>query len=160
LTLHLDPAVTVLLRANDHGKTNILDAITHLNAGTTFDSERDLNWDHASDPANFPFLRFEFSLDEDDRKTLLEVSVEIERAKAASAPPATSPTPPAPAADPSSTAADPVTTALPSETLTLDRMPSTLVCITKGVSGELYCTRAADLPDGAMTTFLKRTDLA
>jgi len=39
LQLFLDPGVTVVLGANDHGKTNLLFALSHLNPATSFDEE-------------------------------------------------------------------------------------------------------------------------
>ena len=41
--LHLDSTVTVIIGANDHGKTNLLEALTHLNKDIKFDQKRDLN---------------------------------------------------------------------------------------------------------------------
>src|SRR5437867_10876795 len=74
IALHLDPNVTVILGANDHGKSNVLEALTHLNGDKKFDQERDLNWDRTDDPKNFPFLSFEFELDDADRTNLLELA--------------------------------------------------------------------------------------
>jgi predicted ATPase len=70
LTVHLDPRVTVLLGANDHGKSNILQAILHLNADHAFEQERDLNWD-VTDTANFPAISFRLELDDDERTEVL-----------------------------------------------------------------------------------------
>src|SRR5579871_1669770 len=85
LTLIFDPNVTVLLGANDHGKTNILHAITHLNSDVKFDADRDLNWDHVGLQDEYPFLRFEFTLDAVDREELLEIANELERKRLATA---------------------------------------------------------------------------
>ena len=38
--LHLDPNVTIVIGANDHGKTNLLEALTHLNRETKFEKEK------------------------------------------------------------------------------------------------------------------------
>lgn len=39
LDVTLDPHVTVLLGANDHGKTNFLQALRHLNEGVGFETD-------------------------------------------------------------------------------------------------------------------------
>jgi hypothetical protein len=44
--LLLDPLITVLLGSNDHGKSNLLKAIEHLNADKPITAE-DVNWDAA-----------------------------------------------------------------------------------------------------------------
>ena len=44
LTLDLDPRVTILLGANDHGKSNILRALTKLNDDTVITRD-EVNWD-------------------------------------------------------------------------------------------------------------------
>lgn len=66
IELHLDSAVTVILGANDHGKTNILRAIEHLNPGTAFDEASDLSWD-CNDTDNLPAVEFLFELTVDER---------------------------------------------------------------------------------------------
>lgn len=72
LTLHLDPRVTIFLGANDHGKTNLIEAIVHLNREEAFDESRDLNWDSGRNAESLPLVQFEFALDEDDRRWLSE----------------------------------------------------------------------------------------
>jgi predicted ATP-dependent endonuclease of OLD family len=71
--VHFDPSVTIILGANDHGKTNLLDPLTHINEETNFDEERDLNWDHINNPEDFPSLEFEFQLSDSDRELLLRL---------------------------------------------------------------------------------------
>ena len=61
--IHIERYVTVLLGPNDHGKTNILDAIEHLNSDKSFDVAVDLNWDHDDQPANYPCITFHLTLD-------------------------------------------------------------------------------------------------
>jgi len=58
-----DPKVTVLLGSNDHGKSNILEAIKHLNDDTPI-TEDETNWDATAAPA----IAFTFSLSAAERK--------------------------------------------------------------------------------------------
>ncbi|HEY5709595.1 MAG TPA: AAA family ATPase [Solirubrobacterales bacterium] len=69
LEVTLDPHVTVLLGANDHGKTNFLQALRHLNHAEGFEAD-DLNWDHAERADSLPALRFEMELAEPEQATL------------------------------------------------------------------------------------------
>jgi predicted ATP-dependent endonuclease of OLD family len=71
LTLHLDPAVTVVLGPNDHGKTNILSAIEHLNPDSPFlnGNESDLSWD-CDDSSSFPSIEFFFEIADDERDVI------------------------------------------------------------------------------------------
>lgn len=68
-TVHLDERITVLLGANDHGKSNFLAALEHLNAEVKFDYERDLNWDEDENKDEFPQIRY--FLKADERETLI-----------------------------------------------------------------------------------------
>jgi len=58
-TLHVEEQVTILIGANDHGKTNILAAIQCLNDDKPI-SPDDKNWD--SDPGAFVELEWHFSV--------------------------------------------------------------------------------------------------
>ena len=69
--LHLDPSVTVVLGANDHGKSNLLQALLHLNPDNAFSADRDLNWD-SSDRSRFPSVTYELELSDEERKMLRE----------------------------------------------------------------------------------------
>jgi hypothetical protein len=68
--LHLDPTVTVILGANDHGKTNILRAITHLNPSDDFSPE-DLSWD-CEGSSDLPSVEFLFELSNEERTEIVE----------------------------------------------------------------------------------------
>jgi predicted ATP-dependent endonuclease of OLD family len=72
LEITLDPRVTVLLGANDHGKTNFLAALRHLNADSRFEAE-DLNWDMANRAETLPAVRYELVLDDDEAKMLSRI---------------------------------------------------------------------------------------
>jgi predicted ATP-dependent endonuclease of OLD family len=72
LEVILDPHVTVLLGANDHGKTNFLQALRHLNDAEGFETD-DLNWDHAEHAESLPALRFELELAEPEQETLVRL---------------------------------------------------------------------------------------
>ena len=76
LPLILDQRVTVILGANDHGKTNILDAIRHLNPDTSYD-EDDINWDVEDQPDRYPALAFELGLDEVEREELARLDTAL-----------------------------------------------------------------------------------
>ena len=84
LEVTLDPHVTVLLGANDHGKTNFLQALRHLNEAEGFETD-DLNWDHADKAESLPVLRFELELAEDEQKYLVRLDSAARLASAANA---------------------------------------------------------------------------
>jgi predicted ATP-dependent endonuclease of OLD family len=69
----VDDRVTVVLGANDHGKTNVLHAITHLNQDNPFDAERDLNWDYHDKGDEFPRIDYKLVLGDEEREALLMV---------------------------------------------------------------------------------------
>ena len=67
IKLFIDPKVTILIGANDHGKTTLLDAIGCLNDDKTLTTD-DENWDTVNQGK--PILEFEFSLDEEEAAQL------------------------------------------------------------------------------------------
>lgn len=69
--LDLDPRVTVVLGANDHGKTNLLNGILHLNEDHPFDQENDLNLDYEGRRDEFPAVSYSFRLSDQEREELL-----------------------------------------------------------------------------------------
>lgn len=70
LELHIDPRTTVLLGPNDHGKTNVLLALTHLQPDKPF-VEEDRNWDL---PENaHPKVTYHLDLPDVDRKRVITV---------------------------------------------------------------------------------------
>jgi len=71
LTLRIDPAVTVILGANDHGKTNVLDAVAHLNPDQVF-AQDDLNWDMVDNGDRYPKVTYTFDLSPYDMRTLAQ----------------------------------------------------------------------------------------
>jgi predicted ATP-dependent endonuclease of OLD family len=72
MTLIVERDVTVVLGPNDHGKTNLLSALQHLNVDHPFDPDNDLNWDSAERTASLPMVLGEFSLSEQERNWLLQ----------------------------------------------------------------------------------------
>jgi predicted ATP-dependent endonuclease of OLD family len=70
ITLVVDPTVTVLLGANDHGKSNLLSAVGHLNDDAVFKDE-DLSWDLSGSSTSFPDVSWTFTLTDDERDSLL-----------------------------------------------------------------------------------------
>src|SRR5579862_5468708 len=73
LNFVVDGRVTVVLGANDHGKTNVLQAITHLNPDKPFESERDLNWDYHDRGAEFPRVEYTLVFNAEEREVLLGI---------------------------------------------------------------------------------------
>jgi predicted ATP-dependent endonuclease of OLD family len=69
--LFIDPKVTILIGANDHGKTTLLEAIRCLNDDKALTAE-DENWD--SIDQGRPVLEFDFELDEEESKQLMEMA--------------------------------------------------------------------------------------
>lgn len=78
LEIHFDGRVTVLLGANDHGKTNLLRSLLHLNADQPFSVDDDLNWDSIDDGENLPSVRYWLDLDEDEQQELEQWSLSRE----------------------------------------------------------------------------------
>ena len=70
ISLFCDSRITVLLGPNDHGKTNLLEALLHLNPEHSFDQEHDLNWDNDTRASELPHLTFEFAFDSSDHNEL------------------------------------------------------------------------------------------
>ena len=68
----VDERVSILLGANDHGKTNLLRSLLHLNSETTFTDE-DLNWDSATGTIDLPRLQYTFTLTDAEAKGLREI---------------------------------------------------------------------------------------
>lgn len=66
-TIHMDGRITVLIGANDHGKSNILDAISRLNDEGLI-TEGDRNWDLPE--GKVPSIEWHFAPDELDSKKL------------------------------------------------------------------------------------------
>src|SRR5437764_1017524 len=73
LDFAVDGRVTVILGANDHGKTNVLQAIRHLNQENAFEAERDLNWDFHDRGEEFPRVEYTLTLVEVEREALLTI---------------------------------------------------------------------------------------
>lgn len=74
LDFQFDDRTTVILGANDHGKTNVLHALLHLNAEHGFDSDGDLNFDLEDCPEEFPALAYTLRLSETDRAEIFEAA--------------------------------------------------------------------------------------
>src|SRR5258706_16281767 len=63
IRLDCDRKVTILLGSNDHGKTNILRAVEHLNDDVPI-TEEEANWDADGSPA----ISFSFALTAAEKK--------------------------------------------------------------------------------------------
>jgi predicted ATP-dependent endonuclease of OLD family len=70
LSIDFDRKVTILLGSNDHGKSNILRALEHLNADVAI-TEDEMNWD----AEGMPSLQFTFSLTKAEKEEWRSVVV-------------------------------------------------------------------------------------
>jgi predicted ATP-dependent endonuclease of OLD family len=70
--LFVEHTVTVVLGPNDHGKTNLLNALQHLNADHAYDPQDDLNWDSSERRATLPLVIGRFTLSDKEREWLSE----------------------------------------------------------------------------------------
>jgi chromosome segregation ATPase len=70
----IDPHVTVLLGANDHGKTNFLDALRLMNREHGFEPD-DLNWDCTGRAEELPAIEFVLDLNENERRELVQLDI-------------------------------------------------------------------------------------
>lgn len=143
--VEIERDVTILLGANDHGKTNVLNAIEHLNSDKPFIFETDLNWDQIEESASFPCVRFHFYLDESERAALAEaLAAEI---------PAEVPTESTEEVTPDPTASD--LTDLPEAAARrAPRVPENLLVQRRGVNGDLQYS-AGDLPSSLVEVFAR-----
>jgi len=66
---HVDDLVTVMIGANDHGKTNILAAIERLNDDEIFSAD-DRNWDAPEDESTLPIIKWHFDLSDKEIEAL------------------------------------------------------------------------------------------
>jgi predicted ATPase len=138
LDLPIDPRVTVLLGANDHGKSNILHALRHLNDDVPFSAE-DINWD-SDDPEAHPHVSYWIDLSEDDKAALLDIANRVIEGEALQE---------AETGDPSAAAK------APAKPLTLLHMPAELQIERKGLAGKRIATTPRGLPSGAATELIK-----
>jgi predicted ATP-dependent endonuclease of OLD family len=72
IEVDLDKRITILLGANDHGKSNILRALRCLNDDQSIDAE-ERNWDAETEPS----LTFHFQLSDEERADLHRVYTEL-----------------------------------------------------------------------------------
>jgi hypothetical protein len=72
--LFIDPKVTILIGANDHGKTTLLEAVRRLNADKPLTKE-DENWDSLGQGK--PILQFEFKLDSEELGQLASMAEDV-----------------------------------------------------------------------------------
>ena len=72
--LFIDPKVTILIGANDHGKTTLLDAIRCFNEDRTLTPE-DENWDTVNQGK--PILEFDFAVDEEESVQLRALAHDV-----------------------------------------------------------------------------------
>jgi len=72
MKLFVEPNVTVVLGPNDHGKTNLLNALQHLNIDRPFANDADLNWDSSDKAESLPLVIGHFTLSEKETQWLLD----------------------------------------------------------------------------------------
>jgi predicted ATP-dependent endonuclease of OLD family len=87
LPIDLDRKVTIMLGSNDHGKSNILRAVQHLNDGDVI-TDDESNWDATEeprwDPETAPALSFTFTLTQGERREWRAIVEDILREAAES----------------------------------------------------------------------------
>jgi energy-coupling factor transporter ATP-binding protein EcfA2 len=85
LSIDLDKNVSILLGPNDHGKSNILKALLHLNDDAPL-TDDEANWDATDeagwDPTNSPSISFVFSLSPSERREWKSIVEKIIRESA------------------------------------------------------------------------------
>jgi predicted ATPase len=85
LPIDLDKKITIMLGSNDHGKSNVLRAIEHLNDGELI-TDDEANWDATEegdwDPTAAPSLSFTFSLTPAERREWKTIVEDIVKAAA------------------------------------------------------------------------------
>ncbi len=109
-TLFVEPNATIILGPNDHGKTNCLNALLHLNSDNPFLEDVDLNWDCSEQAAELPSVVAHFTLTTQEIEKLVqfenelieEYNVSLQEAKLTADVPAPSETQESAAASPSS----------------------------------------------------------
>lgn len=169
VSLHIERNVTVLLGANDHGKTNILSALRHLNSDMPFNADTDLNWDRDKAPGDFPHISFNFELDEKEREKLLHAANEslTKSYSKKSQPPSpevalkeakpekeATPTPSASSENQEQTNLSESESDSPPTLLTIDQIPRMLRIERRGVAGELQCS-SSDVPNDIGKEFIE-----
>lgn len=70
--LTVDRNMTIILGANDHGKSNLISVLQHLNRDSPFAGD-DLNWDLIDRSDTLPEATFEFELTDDEVVALADV---------------------------------------------------------------------------------------
>src|SRR6266567_1547493 len=164
IKLDCDRKVTILLGSNDHGKTNILRAVEHLNDDVPI-TEEEANWDADGSPA----ISFSFALTATEKKewraiieevvnrrnSILQRKVEEEAAANASESAEAPPTPSTTAKKPTPSEDDALEAELLVPESVLDPLLATIVLTRKGVGGALQFggLEFDKLPED-LTTFL------
>lgn len=167
VAIDVDKRVTILLGSNDHGKSNILRALQHMNDDTAI-TEDETNWD-ASD---IPVLTFQFELSQAERQTWSSVVDKLTEsvspgsaeppAQLADAPlPEIIPSVAQPRGDPLVDAVTPAastTTKLPVSLPALDPSAGSLILERRGVGAPLQLRGVAlgDLPE-ELAEFIQRS---
>ena len=165
--IRVERDVTILIGANDHGKTNILSAIEHLNPDKQFAPDTDLNWDRVNQSKEFPCLTFHLQLEESDRAAIAALSTPPEPASSAppEAPAGTTAAPsqapavhvaPAPEGpnQPSDGAEDQPASEANHLPLQVHEIPEVLIVQRKGITGATQYV-AGDVPLSLLEAFAK-----
>ena len=165
--IRVERDITILIGANDHGKTNILSAIEHLNPDKQFAPDTDLNWDRVNQSEEFPCLTFHLQLEESDRAAIAALSTPPEPASSAppEAPAGTTAAPsqapavhvaPAPEGpnQPSDGAEDQPASEANHLPLQVHEIPEVLIVQRKGITGATQYV-AGDVPLSLLEAFAK-----
>ena len=157
VTLMVEPSITIIVGANDHGKTNLLEAVSFLNSDKTFDMERDLSWDRADDADKYPRIVYEFSLDDQERLMILESEREARRKKQGPGAQSTAGKPilasPETSSEPSG---ESEAAASPELQIELEAVPMALRLERCGVGGALHWLGFDQFDESVVSSFIKK----
>lgn len=148
LQFFLDSSTTVIVGANDHGKSNLLSALTHLNSDHPF-AEDDLNWDDADDDraADRPRVSAVFQLTRDERTALQELETAHRESKVESSP----------VAETSQDAAaneESTDTSKPPEAVRLKEIPEQITLMRVGLRGKAAAGETDEVSSEALVEFV------
>ena len=151
----------MLLGANDHGKSNILQAMQHLNDESPFLID-DLNWDSTELADKLPHIEFEFELDETDQEWIATRARELAEASSAQTEASTEGVPDPPADTETNTETKAREKGRPRE-IKAAQVPTKLVISRTGISGARVVNGmssvSGEVTDAFVAEFMPRVEL-
>ena len=72
--LRCDQKVTAILGANDHGKSNLLSALSYLNDKPDIDKSGIVHWDYDKKSDKYPILTYHFDLDSEEQTEIRKIA--------------------------------------------------------------------------------------